>query len=198
MLGKKRSGRAKSKNAAARERLRASYRPATVRVLFVGEAPPASGRFFYQADSGLYRAVRDAFAGMFPDVRENDFLESFRWLGCYLVDLCDRPVDRLPRNQRVQACLQGEVRLARILKRLRPELVITVVRSISANVSRARRRAGWSGTHIELPYPGRWHHHRAAFIRAIKPVLRKLFTVSSEFKRAQPSSYSSRHTSLNS
>jgi len=32
----------------ARERLRKRYRPSPVRILFVGESPPASGRFFYQ------------------------------------------------------------------------------------------------------------------------------------------------------
>src|SRR5271170_6457266 len=149
-----------SKGGQARERLRRRYRSARVRVLFVGEAPPASGRFFYQADSGLYRAVRDAFSNVFPDVGDTEFLESFQALGCYLVDLCGRPVDRLPRNQRRRACLDGEVRLAGILKRLRPEIVITVVRSIAGNVRRSQRQASWLGLHVELPYPGRWQHNR--------------------------------------
>ena len=163
-------------SAAARERLRKRYRPANVRVLFVGEGPPASGRFFYQADSGLYRAVRDAFAGVFPAVGEQqEFLELFRSLGCYLVDLCGRPVDHLPGDQRLKACLDSEVRLAGILKGLRPEIVITVVRSITANVRRAQQRANWSGIHIELPYPGRWHHHREAFLQELLLVLRRIY-----------------------
>jgi hypothetical protein len=144
-------------------------------VLFVGEGPPASGRFFYQADSGLYRAVRDAFAGVFPEDGEQDFLESFQSLGCYLVDLCGRPVDHLPRDQRLKACLDSEVRLAGILKRLGPEIVITVVRSISANVRRSQQRANWSGTTIELPYPGRWHHQRAAFLKELSLVLHRIY-----------------------
>jgi hypothetical protein len=44
-----------------RERLRLRYRPVLIRLLFIGESPPASGRFFYRQDSGLYRAIRDAF-----------------------------------------------------------------------------------------------------------------------------------------
>ena len=136
------------KSMQARERLRRRYRPAGVRVLFVGEGPPASGRFFYQADSGLYRAVRDAFAGVFPVDGEQEFLELFRSLGCYLVDLCGRPVDRLPGNERLKACLDGEVRLAGILKRIRPEIVITVVRSIAANV----RRCGTAGRLVRDPH----------------------------------------------
>jgi hypothetical protein len=165
----------KKLSAQGRERLKRRYRPASVRVLFVGEAPPASGRFFYQADSGLYRALRDTFANVFPGVGERDFLESFQSLGCYLVDLCGRPVDHLPLNQRLKASSDSEVRLAGVLKRFRPEIVITVVRSISANVRRSEQRANWSGIHIELPYPGRWHHHRAAFLKELSLVLHRIY-----------------------
>ena len=90
----------------ARERLRRRYRPARVRILFVGEAPPASGRFFYQADSGLYRAVREAFVEAFPDVAAGDFLKAFQEMGCYLVDLCGKPVDRMAPRQRKRICME--------------------------------------------------------------------------------------------
>ncbi len=167
------------KSGLARERLRRRYRPAGVRVLFVGEAPPASGRFFYQADSGLYRAMRDAFASVFPDIGprsgNEEFLQRFQALGCYLVDLCGRPVDRLPRPRRRRTCREAEVRLARILKRLRPEIVITVVRSIAGNVRRSQQRANWSGARVELPYPGRWQRHRLAFGRELASALRKVY-----------------------
>jgi hypothetical protein len=81
----------------SREGLRRQYQPRRVRILFVGEAPPASGRFFYRADSGLYRAIRDTFVTAFPSLRSSnaEFLEAFRAMGCYLVDLCGEPVDRL-------------------------------------------------------------------------------------------------------
>ncbi len=162
-----------NKTSLARERLRRRYRPAHVRMLFVGEAPPASGRFFYQADSGLYRAIRDAFVHANPKMGEGDFLKSFQELGCYLVDVCGKPVDRMARDRRKRACAKGEVRLSRILRQLRPDIVITVVRSIAANVTRSERRAGWKGRHIELPYPGRWHRHRAVFLRTLTSLLRE-------------------------
>jgi hypothetical protein len=142
-------------------------------MLFVGEAPPASGLFFYKADSGLYRAIRDAFVDACPNVGKDNFLKSFRNLGCYLVDLCGKPVDRMNSKQRRRACQDGEVRLARILKQLRPEIVITVVRSIAANVRRSEGQAPWSGRHFELPYPGRWIHHRSAFLATLRPILRE-------------------------
>jgi hypothetical protein len=162
-----------SKLATARERLRRRYRPARVRMLFIGESPPASGRFFYQADSGLYRAIRQTFLSAFPDLTNADFLKSFRKLDCYLVDLCGNPVDHLPMKQRRLACARGEAQLAAQIRQLDPETIVTVVRSIAANVERAQARAKWQGTHIELPYPGRWKTHRDAFEQALRPVLRR-------------------------
>jgi len=162
-----------AKASIARERLRRRYRPDRVRILFVGEAPPASGRFFYQADSGLYRAVRDTFVSAFPAMRKAGFLESFRSLDCYLVDLCGNPVDHMNRKARRHICLSSEVRLSRTLQQLRPKIVVTVVRSISRNVRRAEELAYWSGLHVELPYPGRWLHHRTEFRRKLVPLLRK-------------------------
>jgi hypothetical protein len=155
----------------AREALRERYRPARVKLLFVGEAPPASGRFFYRADSGLYRAIRGTFTAAFPNILSADFLQSFQALGCYLVDLCGRPVDHLGKEKRKRICLENEVRLAVTIKRLQPKTVITVVRSISTNVGRALKRAGWTGLHVSLPYPGRWRHHQVAFEEALSPIL---------------------------
>jgi hypothetical protein len=160
------------KTAAARERLRRHYRPARVRILFVGESPPASGRFFYQADSGLYRAIRRTFLSAFTKLGDTDFLESFRKLDCYLVDLCGSPVDRLTAKHRRLACTQAEARLGAIIRKLNPGVIVTVVRSIAGNVERAQARANWRRPHVVLPYPGRWKSHRAAFEQGLRPVLR--------------------------
>jgi hypothetical protein len=158
----------------SRERSRRQYRPRRVRILFVGEAPPASGRFFYHADSGLYRAIRDTFVTAFPSLRSSKgtFLETFRAMGCYLLDLCGEPVDRMNLHLRRCICLDGEARLARRLRKLRPMMIVTVVRSIGSNVRRAEAAAGWCGLHLELPYPGRWHHFRVTFRRKLTPLLR--------------------------
>ena len=156
----------------SRERLRKRYRPERVRLLFVGEAPPASGRFFYRANSGLYRAIRDTFLDAFPSLGKDDFLESFSALGCYLVDLCGEPVDQMSRRSRERICHSGEERLARRLRQLRPKVIVTVVRSIESSVRRAEAGAKWSGVEVALPYPGRWHHYRTVFREKLTPVLR--------------------------
>ncbi len=143
-----------------------------MRILFIGEGPPASGRFFYRADSGLYRATRDAFDAAFPAARQAPFLEDFRARGAFLVDLCPEPVDRLAPAARRRARRRSEPRLARIVRAVRPEAVVVLARSIAPNVRRALGQARWSGPLLELSYPGRWKRHRLAFLRDLTPWLR--------------------------
>jgi len=159
---------------AAREQLRLQYRPADVRLLFIGEAPPASGRFFYQQDSGLYRAIRDTFQIIDPSITDANFLTVFQASGCYLIDLCGRPVDQLNAKERRAVCVAGEARLAQTIKQLRPQEIVVMVKSISRNVQRACVRAGWDGAVLELPYPGRWVRHRQRFVEGLLPKLPQL------------------------
>lgn len=150
-----------------REELRRRFRPVCVRLLFVGEAPPVSGRFFYRRDSGLYRAMRDAFHAIDPTVNEQNFLSLFQSAGCYLIDLCPDPVDHLDRQLRRAVCRSSEASLARAIARLAPSTIVTVVRSIEDNVTNAASQAGWQGPFLHLPYPGRWSRHRDIFVATL-------------------------------
>ena len=150
-----------------RERLRHSFHPARLRLLFIGESPPASGRFFYRGDSGLYRAMRDAFRTIDPSIADGNFLALFQASGCYLIDLCPEPVDHLNSKSRRAACRASEVSLARTIARLHPLMIATVVRSIEGNVAQAAFRADWHGPFIHLPYPGRWSRHRDVFVETL-------------------------------
>lgn len=140
-------------------------------MLFVGESPPASGRFFYARDSGLYRAMRDAFQAADPLLNDENFLAAFQASGCYLVDLCADPVDRLDAKARRTACAAGEESLARTIAELQPAVIAILLRSIGQNVGNAIALAGWRGEPIQLPYPGRWVRHRKAFIDIVTPVI---------------------------
>lgn len=157
-----------------RERLRARYCPPSVRLLFIGEAPPASGRFFYQRDSGLYRAIRDAFCVVDESITDAEFLCVFKAAGCYLIDACPHPVDHLDLISRREACVASEPWLGRTIKRLRPPVIVTMVRSIESDVEQAAARAGWHGRILNVPYPGRWLQHRNIFLTELVPELRSL------------------------
>jgi hypothetical protein len=165
-----------------REILRDSFRPERVRILFIGEAPPASGRFFYSANSGLYRAIRDAFRAVVPQIDDENFLSFFRALGCYLTDLCPEPVDQLDAKSRGRARVAGEELLSEKLIRLQPEKIVVVLRAIANHVAKAALRSNWRGEIIELPYPGRWHRHRVEFLEALEPTLALVLKAGLELK----------------
>lgn len=168
------TGRSWVAEPALRERRRRRYKPRRVAVLLVAESPPASGRSFYGADSGLYRAVCDVFTTEYPPTDGRSFLESFRDRGWYLVDLCRTPVNHLTPRERRQAHDEGVTGLARTIRRLRPGAVVLVVRMISPSVCRALQLAGWVGPYCELPYPGRWATAQHQFAKGFRVVLRTL------------------------
>jgi len=143
-------------------------------MLFAGESPPASGRFFYARDSGLYRAMREAFQAADASVSDENFLVAFQESGCYLVDLCADPVDRLDAKARRTACAAGEESLARTIADMQPVAIGILLRSIGQNVANAIALAGWRGEPIQLPYPGRWVRHRKAFIDIVTPAIARL------------------------
>jgi hypothetical protein len=157
-----------------RESLRRTFRPEIIRLLFIGEAPPLSGRFFYQRDSGLYRAMRDAFRTVDASIDDETFLAAFHGAGCYLVDLCPEPVDHLDSEARRAACRASEASLGKMIAQLQPAMIGTLVRSIEANVARSAAGADWHGPFLHLPYPGRWSRHRDKFVAKLAPAIGSL------------------------
>lgn len=139
--------------------LRAFYRPSASRLLFVGESSPAGGTHFYRADSQLYRATRDAFGlglSVAGPPEGAAFLSWFQELGCWLVDLAGRPVDRLAATERSSAVRAGIPGLTLILRELRPGRVLVVLRRIAPAVRAAAREAGFDEHAIDvLPFPTR-------------------------------------------
>jgi hypothetical protein len=143
------------------ELLRRHYLPKEVRVLFVGEFPPAGGTFFYAANSNLYFATEEAFVAALPALAGRDFLEEFQRMGCYLDDLCLEPVNRLDAldSLRVAARAEGQERLSEHMRIWRPKAIVVAMVAIAENVARAAREARLEDVqeHV-LPFPGRKAH----------------------------------------
>jgi hypothetical protein len=165
-----------------REAVRRSYRPTATRILFIGESPPASGRFFYCRDSGLYRAMLELFQTADPRISSDTFLEKFKECGCYLIDLCDEPVDKLPAAERRQAHVEGERTLSTRISRMNPEVIISLARSIRSNIDTAITTSAWQGAIVDVPYPGRWIHHRRKFIASLLPIAKLALRETTEHK----------------
>lgn len=160
------------KTGASRELIRERYLPRVVRMMLIGEAPPASGRFFYCENSGLYRAIRQSFTTAFPDTSHESFLDAFYERGCFLADLCLDPVDQLKDPERRAERARCEPRLSSIIARTSPRVIVSVLKSILPNVERSIQQARWSGELLALPYPGRWEHSRKVFVRQLVPLFK--------------------------
>jgi hypothetical protein len=155
--------------------LRSKYFPSEVRVLFVGESPPAGGTFFYASNSNLYFATAEAFRAALPS-RGIDFLDEFQRFGCYLDDLCLQPVNHLDSRDpvRLAARADGELRLAEQIRMWRPRAIIVVMVAIADNVARAREQAGLPSVpfHV-LPFPGR-KAHRDRYVAELTAIASQL------------------------
>ena len=156
----------------ANERLRRRYRPDDVRVLFIGESPPSGGTFFYRANSKLYAATREAFEAAIPALRrEDDFLDVFERLGCYLDDLCLKPVNDLDIRdpQRLAERSRGVAPLARRMKPLQPSVVCVAMKAIVPEVDQATERAKLDACREALPFPAR---HRPQYVSGLTDLVK--------------------------
>jgi hypothetical protein len=131
-------------------------------VLFIGESPPTSGTFFYDANSILYAATREAFLRAVPDLAdEQDFLRAFQRMGCYLEDLSLCPIDRLPKPEKRRARTEAVGGLAERLRGMTPRVGVVVVMEVRPHVERALTTARVSVPEMEaLPFPGQWWRKR--------------------------------------
>ena len=145
---------------AATESARRRYKPDVITVLFIGESPPSGGTFFYFCNSKLYRATERAFRDAVPQLLEDGFLDSFRRLGCYLDDLCLKPVNQLKKGGRAEK-LQldeerqaGEEPLAKRIEEVHPRAFVLIGLGIESNVRRAVKRARcYERPFYALPFP---------------------------------------------
>jgi hypothetical protein len=146
------------------------FRPQRIVTLFVGESPPHGGTFFYKADSILYRAMKEAFAG------SDNFLAEFKARGFFLEDLVHEPVNRIKdtglRNEmRLKAVTGLAVRMADY----RPAAVVAVMCAIEPMVADAIREVGLGVPLYTTPFPGRYH--RRQFMDEMTEIIPKLPTL---------------------
>ena len=164
-----------------KEGLRARYRPTEVRLLFVGESPPAGGTFFYQVDtrlSHLYRATKRAFVAALAAVpaADEEFLQFFKGLGCYLEDLCLEPVNRLAPGERRRRQKDSAAGFGVRVKDLRPQAVVVVKTDIFRLVEEVLPTVGIgppAGVH-GLPFPAMGH--QGTYIAGLAGLLRQFRT----------------------
>ncbi len=140
------------------EQLRRSFRPANIKILFLGESPPAGGGFFYDASrtGNLSHYTHQAFSRFFGVVwnQKRGFLDFFREHGCYLDDLCLGPVNDLPRTARRQERSEAVPSLAQRMRTYNPRFVLVTMKGIRKDVEAASEAAGLHDVAMSfLPFP---------------------------------------------
>jgi DNA-binding transcriptional regulator YiaG len=151
----------------AAERLRLRYRPQKVRALFVAEAPPAGGTFFYQGNSQLYRNLKEVLLPHWSD--EQNFLDAFKDHGYFLEDLTHEPVGGISVRERSAILRQSVPLLAKRLTKYQPQIVVTLLKRISEYVEDAISLAALDLPHYSVPFPGNGQQVR--FRQQMKEIL---------------------------
>ena len=163
----------------SREGIRNRFRPEVTRLLLVGESPPANRTFFYSANSKLNVHTFAAFARL-GLVSENPtvFLDTFRGLGCYLDDLCHSPVNNLPTPARRAERNRSVPGLALRLQKIRPEVVVCVMRAGEPAVRCALAAAGMHEIPFHsLPFPAQ--DHQREYVEGLAQLVSRLGIVPS-------------------
>ena len=155
------------------EGLRARFKPKQVRLLLVGESRPVGGTFFYHGDSRLFKRSRDAFETYYgPSADESAFLERFKSLGCFLIDLCDEPVNGMSPRERRERHVAGEGPLAAKFKAQKPKAVVVVIKRIADSVNLAMANAKLAVPKFILPFPSQGHDRE--YVSGLYEVVAKL------------------------
>jgi hypothetical protein len=157
------------------EKRRLGFKPDKIKVLFIGESPPANGTFFYNADSNLYRHTREAFLRVFgaDSGAGGDFLDFLKDRGCYLDDLCLERVNRLEKTARQRKRDEAVPFLAARIREYKPEAIVVVMSAIRDEVSRSAQTAGLGSVPFHaVPFPG--HGNQKKYVAQLIKVLREL------------------------
>jgi len=164
-VGESKQLRARRKRAAAR------YRPETIDLLLVAEAPPsASDRYFYyekvRKHDSLFRYVAKMMLGT-SATRENkrELLARFKESRVFLIDLCLDPIC----GRSLKLCVPD---LVRRCQQLRPQKIVLIKTRVFDAAYEALVRAGLPVIDQRIPFPG--SGQQLKFCDAFARALRKL------------------------
>jgi hypothetical protein len=138
------------------------WRPSSVDLLLVDEAPPSAlDRYFYFEDvatqDSLFRYVVAGVLGVRPTRDKAPLLAELRDAGVFLLDACAEPFRH--RRAALAGCLPD---LAVRAEELRPRRVVLIGAPLYDVAFRPLRAAGLPVVDARLPYPGSGQQRRFA------------------------------------
>ena len=138
------------------QKLRESYKPEVIKLLYVAESPPANDTFFYRGNSNLFDALHKVFIEVFGDSFKdaNTFLRFFKSHGCYLDDLWLQPINDLTRSERKHYRERGASPLATRISEMTPKAIVILMLGIEDYVQRAISESGIKSDYMfATPFP---------------------------------------------
>lgn len=156
------------------EAIRAKFRPRVISLLFVGESPPAGGKFFYVESpmtAFTAKAFKEAHGSRVVPDDQQAFLSYFMSCGCYLDDICHQPIDKLTDGKRKRMLEVSVVDFASRLSELKPSVIAVVVKKIEKYARSAVEQAGLKVPVYVLPFPG--HGHQNKYMSDLREILIK-------------------------
>ncbi len=165
------------------------FKPSNVKLLFVAESPPYSGGYFYFVRTigkdHLFRETMKALS-VWPLRRplrkgfdKTGLLEEFCSRGFFLIDTCERPVDRLsPKARRISIAREASG-LASRAKDLDPGSMVIVKKTVYGPVCYALESIGLGDRILNtepLPFPS--HGNQKRYRLLLRRWIRKLNHVS--------------------
>lgn len=150
------------------EKLRKSFKPQSIKTLFVGESAPSGGTFFYLENSNAYRYMKKAFGC--PD----DFLNWFKAHAFYLDDLVPFPIDDLQKESDRRRMHDEHVAdLAGRITTHDPVTVVCLLRGIDRPVRKALEVSDSQANYHCVHFPGNGQQNK--FLADMKEILPSIF-----------------------
>jgi hypothetical protein len=154
------------------EKVRVSYKPEKIKLLFIAESPPASGQFFYRR-SMMTTYTSRAFAQVFNRSFDSatDFLNFFQKKDCYLEDMTSTPVNKMSAVDREKTIEMGISQLTEKIRVYIPEAIVIMLRKIERYAKKAITSAGVTCPVYTLPFPGNGNQNK--FIHGLIVILHR-------------------------
>lgn len=154
--------------------------PEIVKVLLIGESPPAEEKnfFFFAPNADLYNFTKLAFEKVYGDkINEaSNFLEFFKTKGFFLDDLCREPINDIKNEYQRETKRQNNISsLAKRLSGYNPAIVIGIMKKIQYHISEAIRMSKIEPRYIfYLGYPTHNKRNISNYVNGLENILRTL------------------------